>query len=166
MASAQATGKAGKGGKPGVGTKSPDQFVDRKDFDKLSETVDTLSDGIAELLKRSSAPAVAPEVEAEQKEVSKASPNKYTSNPEWEDIAREIIGEAVDHTEIQYVKGGGLLFTIVIKDEFSNAPDDYLERYKSDRRSREVGAEGEAGVRIWCELVRNNLKRAKPITAD
>lgn len=100
-----------------------------------------------------------------EKEVIKAGPNRYDTNPDWEEMAREIVGEALDHTELEYAKGGGQKFTLVIKPEFSNAPTDYLERNKVDRRTREIGTEGEAGVRIWCELVRNNLKRPKPFTS-
>lgn len=99
-----------------------------------------------------------------EKDVAKAGPNRYEVNPEWEDMAREIVGDALDHTELEYAKGGGQKFTLVIKTEFSNAPADYLERNRVDRRTREIGTEGEAGVRNWCELVRNNLKRPKPIT--
>lgn len=142
--------------------------VSRKEFNELSKGVGDL----VELIKSGALTGPGgnrpadPETEVQKKEVEKASPNKYTVNPEWEDLAREIIGEAVDHTEIQYIKGGGLLFTVVIKEDFSNAPTDYIERYKTDRRSKEVGAEGEAGVRIWCEQIRNNLKRPRNVVVD
>lgn len=143
--------------------------VSRKEFNDLAKGVGDL----VELIKSGALtgpggdkPAAAPETEQQKKEVAKASSNKYTVNPDWEELAREIIGEAVDHTEIQYIKGGGLMFTVVIKEDFTNAPADYLERHKVDRRSKEVGAEGEAGVRIWCEQIRNNLKRPKPVSND
>ncbi len=145
------------------------EFVSKAEFDKLSNSVGDLVELIKSGALSQPAPAAAaatPEQAKEDKEAAKATANKYTVNPEWEDLAREIIGEAVDHTEIQYIKGGGLMFTVVIKTEFSNSPADYLERYKSDRRSKEVGSEGEAGVRQWCELIRNNLKRPKPVLND
>lgn len=106
-------------------------------------------------------PATPAEVSRE-KDIVAAAPNKYTVNPEWEEIAGEIVGEALDHTEIEYAKGGGMKFTIVVKTEMSNASPDYLERNKVDRRTREIGAEGEAGVKNWCQLVASNLKRPKP----
>lgn len=105
--------------------------------------------------------AVTPAEAAEEKAITAAAPNKYTVNPEWEEMAREIIGPALDHTEIEYAKGGGMKFTIVVKNELSNASQDYLERNKVDRRTREIGAEGEAGVKTWCQQVAGNLKRPK-----
>lgn len=110
------------------------------------------------------ATAAAPENETPiEKQVRKASANEIPMNPEWEELAREIIGDPLDHCEIAYLKNGGVIFTIVIKDEFSNAGRDYLERYKSDRRSKEVGSEGIEGVENWCKLVKSNLAKGKPV---
>lgn len=141
-----------------------EKSVSRAEFNELAKGVGDLVD----LIKSGalSKPAETPAEAKADKEVAKAGPNKYTVNPDWEDLAHEIIGEAVDHTEIEYVKGGGMKFTVVIKEEFSNSPADYMERHKVDRRSKEVGAEGEAGVRIWCEQIRNNLKRPRPVSVD
>lgn len=97
------------------------------------------------------------------KQVRKAGANEIPMNPEWEEMAHEIIGEPLDHCEIAYVKNGGVLFTIVIKEEFSNAGKDYLERYKQDRRTKEVGSEGIEGVENWCKLVKSNLSKGAPI---
>lgn len=146
------------------------ESVDPKEFKALTDTVNTLASGMSDMLDliKSGALSKPPQTVAEiltEKEADKATANKYTVNPDWEDIAREIIGAAVDHTEIEYVKGGGMKFTVVIKEEFSNASTEYLERHKVDRRSKEVGTEGEAGVRVWCEQIRNNLKRTKPIAS-
>lgn len=141
------------------------QFVTKEEFNNLTEAVGSIADLLKESLAQKSSPAQTAAEITIQKEAEKAVPNKYTVNPEWEEIAREIIGAAVDHTEIEYIKGGGMKFTVVIKDEFSNASVEYLERHKVDRRSREVGAEGESGVRVWCEQIRNNLKRPKNITS-
>ena len=136
------------------------QFVTEERFASLENSVSDLVDLIRSQAQAPQAPPPSPE----EKEITKAGPNKYTVNPEWEEIAKEIVGPALDHTELDYLKGGGLRFTLVIKNEKSNAPLDYLERYKTDRRSREIGAEGESGVKKWCELVRNNLKKERPIT--
>src|SRR4051812_25090592 len=109
----------------------PAAGVSRAEFDALAKGVGDL----VEMIKSGALGATqTPAQAAEEREVAKAAPNKYTINPEWDEMAKEIIGEAVDHTEIQYVKGGGMLFTVVIKPEFSNAPLDYLNHYKSDRR--------------------------------
>ena len=137
--------------------------VSREEFDTLANSVGEL----VGLIKSGalSAPAQTPAQVTEQKEIEKAVENKYTVNPEWEEMAREIINaavpEAFDHTELQYAKGGGLVFTICIKTDKSNAARDYLERYKVDRRSREIGAEGEAGAKEWAIRVATNLKRPR-----
>lgn len=98
----------------------------------------------------------------QEKAVRKAGPDTYAPiSPEWTDAVQEIIGEALDHCEMTYLKGGGTKFTIVIKNEFSNAPKDYLDMRKVDRRSKEIGSEGFAGVEAWAKLVASNLKRGK-----
>lgn len=96
-----------------------------------------------------------------EKEIRKAGPDTAPINPEWEEMVAEIIGDALDHCEVTYLKGGGTLFTIVIKREFSNAPEDYLEMRKVDRRSKEIGSEGITGVEAYAKLVKQNLSRPK-----
>ncbi len=108
-------------------------------------------------------PPAAPETPAEAA-VRKASANQIPMNPEWEERAREIIGDALAHCEIQYLRSGGVIFTVVIKDEFSNESADYIKYYGSDRRSKEIGAEGVEGVDNWCKLVKSNLARPKPLS--
>lgn len=93
------------------------------------------------------------------KDVRQAGPDRSIVNPEWEERAREIIGNAVDHCEMTYGVRGGIRFTVVIKDEYSNAPKDYLVRMGSDRRTKEIGGEGLEGVEGWCKLIKQNLSR-------
>lgn len=102
---------------------------------------------------------------AEEKEVKKAAPNQVVVNPEWDEAAREIIGEAVDHCEEQRLRSGGILFTIVVKKEFSNAPEEYMKMFKEDRRTKEIGQEGFGGVEQWCRLVKANLARPRPFNS-
>lgn len=160
MADAKTTG-----GKKGGGKKSQpkDEFVKKSDFDKLNNSVNALVDAITS--GKLGAPAAKTPLEAkEDAEIKAAGPEEFDTNREWDKMAKEIIGAPVQRTEVKDLKGGGRLFTIVIKPEYSNANQDYLERYKVDRRSKEIGTEGEAGVETWCKLVRNNLKRGeKPI---
>lgn len=137
-------------------------YVTADEFKAMNETVigtlKALSDSILELKNKTATPAEAKET----KEVTKAGPNQYPMNPEWDEKAREIIGEAVDHCEVFMPKGGGTIFTIIIKPEFSNAPQSYMEMYKIDRRTREIGAEGIAGVETLAKLVKQNLKQNAP----
>lgn len=135
------------------------QYATKEEFNSLNNSVMSLVEAIKSGALNQAPPSAAEIVE--KKAIEAASPNKYTSNPVWEEMARDIIGEAVDHTEVEYLKGGGLMFTVCIKREFSNAPQAYLDMYKVDRRGKEVGSEGESGVKVWCEQIRNNLKRPK-----
>lgn len=160
------------------GRKMPAQpkYVTEERFKQLEDGVDSILDRMDELLKKppqqevsvngpvSPATAAAPANETPiERIVRKAGANEIPMNPEWEELAREIIGDPLDHCEIAYVKNGGVLFTIVIKEEFSNAGRDYLERYKQDRRTKEVGSEGIEGVEAWCKLVKSNLAKGAPL---
>lgn len=134
----------------------PSPYVTKKEFDELNNSVNRLVD----LFEKNSGvtkPVADPKVE---KEIEEAGPNKYSTDDEWDAIAMEIIGEAVDHTEVER-KGGGVKFTVVIKKELSNAAPEYLERMKVDRRTREVGADGTEGVTQYCKLIKANLARPR-----
>ena len=139
---------------PGVkgSSEGPKYITEAQLDDKLSGFLDK----VAELVKKPEAPET-----PHEKEVRKAGPTPMQSNPEWEEKAREILGDALDHTEYVYLKTGGVLFTLVIKAEASNAPVAYLERMGTDRRSKEIGQEGTAGVEAWCLLVKTNLAKAR-----
>lgn len=131
------------------------QYVTKKEFDAITDVLASIVDKLDTIGKSTATPAVA----KQEKDVAEARSDQAPINPLWEEKAREIIGESVDHCEVYYPKSGGQIFTVVIKDEFSNAPKEYLERMKSDRRSKEIGNEGIGGVEIWCKLIRANLKR-------
>jgi hypothetical protein len=138
--------------------------VTREEFDALAGNVSALVDIIKEeRAARASAPAQpAHEETAIEKEVRKAAPDENPVNPAWIEKAEEILGDALDHCEVAFPKRGGTIFTVVITEDASNAPPEYLERMRVDRRSREIGNEGIEGVEQWCKLVASNLKRPKP----
>lgn len=140
--------------------KSPQQFVTTESFNQFSDKItDVLGKLVETVQEIKNKPAVVtPEIK-EAEEVRKAKHDQAPINPSWEEKAIEIIGEAVDHCEVFYPKAGGQIFTVVIKSEFSNAPKEYIERMKTDRRSREIGNEGISGVENWCKLIRQNLRR-------
>ncbi len=166
-----------KGGKRGPNKvkKADTEFVTLERFERLESGVNKMLDLMekqaeasvsvlsGEVIPSAStgvAPVIVPETPVE-KSIRKAGPNEIPMNPEWEEMAQDIIGEAVDHCEIAYLKNGGVLFTVIIRDEFSNAGHDYLQRMGSDRRSKEVGTEGIAGVEEWCRLIKSNLAKSK-----
>ena len=132
-------------------------FATMDQFNQLTDVLQVLADSINDIKTKIATPAEKKEV----KEVENAGPFSAPMNPLWEDKAREIIGEAVDHCEVFYPKGGGTIFTIVIKSEFSNASKSYMEMYKIDRRTREVGSEGLAGVETLAKLVKQNLGKPR-----
>src|ERR1035437_1187620 len=148
-----------------------EKFVTEKEFNELSTNVNTLVELVKQSLKESGevkakidAIPATPEKAKEEVEVTKAGPKPYITpvNPEWEQVARDIIGtEKVERCEMQHGRTGGLTFTVVIKKEHSNAPDAYLAVYKEDKRSKEIGAEGIGGVEVWAKLIKQNLTRGK-----
>jgi hypothetical protein len=135
------------------------EFVTVEQFKGLESIMENMVSSMERFMAQP--PVAAPVAPATpmDKEVAKAGPNDAEYNKVWDEHAKEIIGEAVDHTEVAYLKDGGVMFTIVIKKEMSNAPKDYLERMGADRRTKEVGSEGIQGVDNWCKLVKSNLLR-------
>ena len=132
------------------------EFVSVADFNKLTSVIESLVNTVTELKNK---PVATVAETKEEVEVKKA---KHDSSPmpeSWDEAAREILGEMLDHTELLQPRGGGNLFTIVIKPEFSNAPKEYLEMRKFDRRTVELGNEGISKVEAFSKLVRANLKR-------
>ena len=114
--------------------------------EELDAKLDDFLTKIVGVMKESTpivAPAVTPET-PEQVEIKKAGPNPGQTNPEWDEMARSILGDdVIDHTEK------------------SNAPKDYMDRMGQDRRSKEIGQEGITGVEAWCKLILQNLHRPK-----
>ena len=136
------------------------KYVTSEEFASLVDVIGKLSDSVTALNnKTTELPKTA--LTKQEEEIAKAKHDQAPINPAWEDMAREILGEVMDHCEIYYPKAGGTLFTVVIKNEFSNAPKEYLERNRTDRRSKEIGNEGISGVESWCRLIKSNLKRTK-----
>lgn len=127
---------------------------------QLDAKLDKFADGILGAIEKrlSNVPEKA-DVVAQATAVQKASPNKFTVNDEWDEEAHKIIGDAVDHTEVVHERNGGIKFTVVIKRELSNAPQQYLDLVGTDRRTKEVGSEGIGGVIEWCKLIKQNLSR-------
>jgi hypothetical protein len=132
-----------------------EKYVSVDKFNKLTSVLETLVSTVTELKNRP-VPTVAET--KEELEIKKVAPDKRYVNPVFEETAREILGEMMDYC---YQAHDGNTFAVVIKEEFSNAPKDYLGMYKLDIRSKPLGNEGVSGVESFCKLVRSNLKRAQ-----
>lgn len=136
------------------------EFVSKEEFDTLKEDMNKSFGQIISLIKQKPEEKVKQEVE--DKKVSEADSDMSDVNPRYNEKAKEILGEKLDRTFVKYPKGGGTLFTVVIKKEFSNAPKDYLERMKEDFRTVNIEREefrGEDGVEKWCKLILQNLNK-------
>lgn len=144
-----------KGGKKETAPKQ--EFVTVERFAKLEDSLSAIADAVIELKNRK---ADVPETK-EEKEVKMAGPNPIETNSIWDAKAHEILGDFLDHTEVEHEASGGVRFTVVVKLDKSNARKDYLERTKTDRRTKEVSADGLNGVTAWCTLVKQNLKRTE-----
>lgn len=156
-----------------------EKFVTVEKFNQLSESVGSLVDLMKQQMEdakeakiKVDALPVTPEALKIETDIKSAGPKKFITpvNPEWEQLAKDIINnsvpDAVERCEMEHLRSGGLIFTIVIKKEKSNATDDYLRMYKEDRRSREIGAEGIGGVEAWAKLIGANLKRGKSFISN
>ncbi len=135
--------------------KEESKFVTADQFSSLVDSVTALAKMIQ--TQKSSDP----ETVKLEKAIDKAGPHRQTVNPEWQEKAEEILGTAMDRCELFMPRNGGSIFTVIIKKEKSNAPKEYLEMYKEDRRSKEIGSEGIEGVEQWCKLIKQNLNRAR-----
>ncbi len=153
---------------PKKAVEKKEEFAKASDVKAIADAVGALADVIKEMRTSSKETSASPEkVQAIQDKseheaaVEKAKAFQAPINPEWEAKAQEILGGKLDHCEVLYPKQGGIMFTVVIKPQFSNAPAEYLKRHKHDRRTKEIGNEGIEGVENWCKLVRDNLKKGR-----
>ncbi len=99
------------------------------------------------------------ESEAVEEKKSAEPNNAYLEpvHPDWKKDAMEKIGEKLDHCEVDYPKNGFPRYTVVIKNEFSNASKSHLEYYKTDRRTIPV-TNGFESVKAFNSLVAQNLR--------
>ncbi len=141
--------------------KPKEEYVTKQEFKNLSDNVSEM----ISILKNKTDPVPPPTAKQEEtintREVNEAKPNQTPVSPVWEDEAVKILGNYLDHCEVFYPREGGTHFTVVIKKELSNAPKDYLDRMRQDRRTRDVSRDGLDGVIKWCTLIKQNLSKNK-----
>lgn len=148
--------KVGAAKKPAA---KPQGFITETQLDsKLDKFLDSILGAVDKRFEAvSSAPGAAVAQIKEKEAVAKAGPNKYIVNDEWEEDARSILGDALDHTEVVHERNGGIKYTVIITKKFSNAPQQYLDLVGTDRRTKEVGAGGFGAVQEWNKLIKQNL---------
>jgi hypothetical protein len=139
-------------------------FVSKDEFDNLKSDMTKSFSQIIELIKAKPEPEKTVAQKVEEKKVDEASADISGQNPRYEAKVKEILGDKVERVFLSYPKGGGTLFTIVIKNEFSNAAKDYLTMYKVDHRTVNLERDefrGEDGVERWAKLVLANLNKPR-----
>ena len=135
---------------------------------ELEKKVDSLADSVEKVLelfaKSQEATKTEPQKVVEAQAKSAEPNNAYLEPvpPEWiADLKAKLeaikMGEALDHCEVDYPKNGLPRYTIVIKNEFSNASSSHLQYYKVDRRTVPV-EKGLESVKAWNTLVAQNLR--------
>ena len=141
--------------------KGPLAQLAEKTDERFTRIEGTLENIASLLLQQTEAKSNPPVAETQlDKEVKKAGPDEYMPiNPAWEEKAREIIGEPLERCSMYYPKNGGVVLEVYIKKEFSNAGKDYLEFYKVDKRSKDIGNEGMGGAEQFFKLIAQNLAR-------
>lgn len=139
------------------------QLAEKTDerFTRIEGTLENIASLLLQQTEAKSNPPVAPVAETKlDKEITKAGPDKYLPIPPgWEEKAKEIIGEPLEKCSMSYLENGGVIIEVYIKKEFSNAPKDYLEFYKVDKRSKSIGNEGLGGAEQFFKLIAQNLAR-------
>lgn len=138
------------------------EFVSKEEFGNLQKDMTKSFAQIIEMIKARPEPEKIVQQKIDNKKLETASSDTTDFNPRYDAKAKEILGDKFERTYLTYPRGGGTLFTVVIKKEFSNAPKDYLERYKEDKRTVNIERDeyrGEDGVEKWCRLILQNLNR-------
>lgn len=151
-----------KAGREAAKANKEEKFVTKEAFDEKFNSLEGSLLKIVDLIQKPNMPAEVAKQAVETRKVDEAGSDTGDVNPRYDAKVREVLGEKVERTFVKYPKGGGTLFTIVIKKEFSNSPKDYLERMKEDHRTVNIEREefrGEDGVEAWAKLVRQNLSR-------
>ena len=92
--------------------------------------------------------------------VDEAKPDLSPIPPSWRKMVDEILGLDFGLNVSYPDKGSGFLFKIIVPMEKSNMPEAQRQMYKVDIRTKAISyGEGVDGVKRYCELVAQNLKR-------
>lgn len=151
-----------KAGREAAKANKEEKFVTKEAFDEKFSSLESSLSKMLDIMSKPTAPSEVAKQAVETKKVDEAGSDTGDMNPRYDAKVKEILGEKVERTFVKYPKGGGTLFTVVIKKEFSNAPKDYLERMKEDQRTVNIEREefrGEDGVEAWAKLIKQNLGR-------
>lgn len=133
--------------------------VSRVEFDELSNTVNTGFATILEKLdqKTPEAPAVPEVTKSAATIANEGGPGGQSLvPPAWRALTDEILGSDFE-IELELPENGGQKFSVYIPLDKSNAHKDYIEAYKKDKRTRELGNTGVKGVTDWLLKIRRNL---------
>lgn len=74
----------------------------------------------------------------------------------WRAMADAMLGKDFV-IELELPEKGGQKLNVYVPRNKSNAPEEYWEKFKQDKRTRELGNTGIEGVRNWLLRIRKNL---------
>ena len=144
--------------------------VTRGEFEKLAQTVEGFRDGqdkildILSSLKDNKQPEAAISNPKQIGDPDTVMPMQYQSIFEKHFDANDGFVGRLSFPEIDE-KGretGGIMFTIVVPQKFSNMEDAQMKYYKVDLRSKALQPNAIAkGIDDWCKLVSQNLRYNK-----
>jgi len=143
-----------------MATKKEPKPVSKEEFDKLSNSVESLASMMTNLIdKMSQTPAKPTESQkAEAIRIEESKPEESPVPPGWRKIVDEILGPEFGINVVYPESGGGFQFKIIVPLNKSNASQAHLDFYKVDVRTKAISySEGIEGVKRYCELVAKNL---------
>lgn len=138
-----------------------EEYVSKEEFDGLKSEMNKSFAQIVDLIKKK--PETVEEVKkaevvkAQEKAVEPNNAYLEPVHPDWLADAKSKLGEALDHCEVMYPKNGNPLYTVVIKNEFSNDSSEHLNFYKTDKRTIPV-TNGFESVKEWNSRIAQNLR--------
>jgi hypothetical protein len=145
------------------------EFVDKAEFERFRNEQEKIQNKMLALLEKSVEPAttVSPVLKGEAP--TGAATNMFDGEylpPQYKNIFEKYFDPTDGFTArltFPEVDGknketGGITFTIVVPQKFTNAGEAYLKMYKVDLRSRALQPSNiAAGIDEWCKAVSRNL---------
>lgn len=162
------------------------EFVDKAEFDKFRTEQERIQGKMLALLEKQAEPEITGSPVLIKGEVSVGDAKKWVAStgeasnmfdgeylpPQYKNIFEKYFDPTDGFTarltfpevDEKNKETGGITFTILVPEKFSNAGPAYLKMYKIDLRSRALQPSNiAAGINEWCKAVAKNLHYNKNI---
>jgi len=151
------------------------EFVDKAEFERFRNEQEKIQNKMLALLEKSVEPAttISPVLKDEATKITIKTTGAATNMFDGEYLPpqyRQIFEKYFDpddgftarltfpEVDEKNKETGGITFTIVVPNKFSNTTESYLKMYKVDLRSRALQPSNiAAGIDEWCKAVSRNL---------